>query len=101
MAPGRANGLHVGVVGDEECWPVLRGAHKAAIGSPQSRLPLEVMIVYYVGDTQGDSYRGLASPAQVLGPHPKSLWRRTPGVAAIRSNVPSAVLRRGHVHVSM
>ena len=28
-----------------------------------------------------------------------SLWRQTPGVAAIRGNVPSAVLRRGHVRV--
>ena len=49
MAPGRANGLHVGVVGDEECWPVLRGAHKAAIGSPQSRL---YVVVHNSNDPQ-------------------------------------------------
>ena len=30
-----------------------------------------------------------------------SLWRQTPRVAAIRSNVPSAVLRRGHVHAGV
>ena len=36
-----------------------------------------------------------------MGPHPMSLWRQTPGAPAIRGNVPSAVLRRGHVHVCM
>ena len=62
----RANGLMVGVVGDGGCRPFLRGALKAARGSPQSRLPsgvrlgagipralLTEIVVCYVGDTHG------------------------------------------------
>ena len=50
------------------------------------------------------STRGLSKRAVRdcwLGLHPMSLWRQTPGAAAIRSNVPSAVLRRDHVHAGV
>ena len=42
MAPGRANGLYVVVVGEEVCRPFLREGHEAP-HDPQIRLPLEVI----------------------------------------------------------
>ena len=73
MAPGRANGLYVVVVGEGVCRPFLRGRSKQP-SIPQIRFPLEVMKECGVSDSQ------------------------TSGVSAIRRNVPSARCIGMHDH---
>ena len=78
----------------EMCWPVLRGAQKAAFVSPKSRLPLEV-IMY---NSRGADWRGIARYRELkrsYGPYPGQ-WNVSRGSYSTSASLGLHALRVPH-----